>query len=89
MLAKGIAARCIPWRPDSPPVARSASRADDVLGEIKKLLADQPNPVDFMVRVGELVWDVDDLTAARRAGIARATFYRRRARRRTEGDGVA
>jgi hypothetical protein len=89
LLGKGVSARCVPWKPEPPPAAHQPSGAENVVAEIEKLLAEQPNPVDFMVRVGELIWDVDDLTAARRAGIAKTTFYRRRACRRTDGDGVA
>lgn len=78
MLALDIKPWCIPWRPEKAPQDDRAQR--NVLAEIEKLLSEHPNPVDFMIRVAELVWDVDDRTAAQRAGISQATFYRHRAR---------
>jgi hypothetical protein len=77
MLDLGISAGCITWRPDAERTPKP-SRDADTLAELQKLLGDQPHPVEFMIRAAALLWDVDERTAAKRAGISQATYYRHR-----------
>ena len=84
MLAtRKIAPRCIPWNPSrAGGQMDQATRDRQQLAEIEKLLGEQPNPVDFMIRVAELLHGVDERAAAEIAGIPQATYYRHRAKRR-------
>lgn len=78
MIGRGVWPSCIPW--DGRSQGREPADSARVVAEIDKLLSEQPNPVDFMIRVAALIWRTDDRAAALRAGIPRATFYRHRAR---------
>lgn len=82
LLDRKIPNSCIPWSGVPKGIhAESTRKPDPDLGGIlDKLLCEQPNPVDFVIEVGMRVWGVDDRTAATRAGISQATFYRHRAR---------
>lgn len=84
-----ISPGCIPWsgRPRESSVKPRESHASfgedsRVLDELGKYLSEKPNPIDFMIHVAALVWDdVDERSAAMRAGIANGTYYRHRAKK--------
>lgn len=45
---------------------------------IERLASTRLKPAEFLIRVGAIIWDIDERSAARRAGISQATFYRHR-----------